>query len=371
MDAIGQAGTDEGFLEHAGLRAGAVEHGEVAVAAAAIEVLAHAVHHELGLVVLIEGGIELDGCAVVAVGPKFLPESSEVAGDEPVGGTQNGAGGAVVLLQADHFAAREVAGQSHHVLDARTAPAVDRLIVITHREHHAVGAGQQPQPLVLQVVGVLELIDQHMAEAGAVVGLNVGYIAAQFEGAQQQLREIHQTGLLALVLVGLIDPLVLALGVVAGVHQVTRAQPFVLAGVDPAGHRAGRPLLLRHVQLLQQPLDHALLVVGIEDLEVLRQPRLLPVQAQHAVGDAVKGADPQRADRDPDQLFDAAPHLGGRLVGEGDRQDRLRSDPFEGHQPGDAVGQHPGLARAGAGQHQTVGRRCRHRLRLGRIEVAE
>ena len=53
-------------------------------------------------------------------------------------------------------------------------------------------------------------------------------------------------------------------------------------------------------------LDEALLVLGVEDLEALRQAGLAPVQPQQAVRDAVEGADPQRAARHAEQLLDAA-----------------------------------------------------------------
>ncbi len=52
------------------------------------------------------------------------------------------------------------------------------------------------------------------------------------------------------------------------------------------------------------------------------------------------------------QLFDPLLHLAGRLVGEGDRQQLAGVDPPLLNQVGDTVGDHPGLARAGAGQQQ-------------------
>ena len=54
----------------------------------------------------------------------------------------------------------------------------------------------------------------------------------------------------------------------------------------------------------------------------------------------------------PTSVLDPLLHLGGGLVGEGDRQDRARVRLALGDQPGDPAGQHPGLARARAGDHQ-------------------
>jgi len=67
----------------------------------------------------------------------------------------------------------------------------------------------------------------------------------------------------------------------------------------------------------------------------------------------------------------ARAHLAGGLVGEGHGEDAVRRHAQHLIEPGDAVGQDPGLAGAGAGQHQIVSRRRGHRLTLGRVEIVE
>ena len=66
-----------------------------------------------------------------------------------------------------------------------------------------------------------------------------------------------------------------------------------------------------------------------------------------------------------DQRLEPADHLAGRAAGEGDQQDRLGRDP-PGDQVGDAVGDHPRLARARPGQDQVVPVRGRGRRALRR-----
>jgi len=70
-----------------------------------------------------------------------------------------------------------------------------------------------------------------------------------------------------------------------------------------------------------------------------------------------------------EELFHPLAHFASRLVGEGDRQDLPWADPQFPDQPGDAVNDDPGLARAGACQDQQRPRAVLYRLFLRRIEV--
>ena len=74
--------------------------------------------------------------------------------------------------------------------------------------------------------------------------------------------------------------------------------------------------------------------------------------SQQAMGQSVKGADPEVLHRTFEQGFDAAAHLGSGLVGKGDRQQALRRNTLDVDQPGGAVHQHTRLAAAGAGDDQ-------------------
>jgi hypothetical protein len=113
------------------------------------------------------------------------------------------------------------------------------------------------------------------------------------------------------------------------------------------------------------------LVVAVEDLEMLGQPGILPVGAQKAVGQAVEGTDPHAADGLPEDLLDAGAHLPRRLVGKGHRQEGPGRQMLGLDQPGDAMHQHPGLAAAGAGQHQAIAAGSSDGLALGIVEGVE
>jgi hypothetical protein len=70
--------------------------------------------------------------ALAQVAPQLLREQLGVQADHLVGRAQDGAGGAVVLLQLDDLQAGEVLGQALEVLDRGAAPAVDALVVVAH-----------------------------------------------------------------------------------------------------------------------------------------------------------------------------------------------------------------------------------------------
>ena len=75
--------------------------------------------------------------------------------------------------------------------------------------------------------------------------------------------------------------------------------------------------------------------------------------------------------RRPDQHARAIAHLPRGLVGERDGEDLVRLGRLGGHQVGDPMGQHPGLARAGSGQDQQRPLIVGHGLALGLVEAGE
>jgi hypothetical protein len=183
------------------------------------------------------------------------------------------------LLQAHDLRIRVVLAEAGQVLAAGAAPAVDRLIVVAHHVELAAAAGEQPQPGVLQAVGVLELVHQDVTEALAVMREQPGIVAQQLIGAQQQLGEVDQAVLRAGILVGDIDPHQLAVSRITGVAELRRPQAFLLAGVDEALKLPHRPAILVEFERAQHPLEQAALILAVQDLEVLWQMRLLPVLA--------------------------------------------------------------------------------------------
>ena len=314
------------------------------------------------------------------VGAQVLAQALRVVRDQVVGGVQDVPAGAVVLLQLDDTLDGVLTLEVGHVADARAAEGVDALVVVTDGEH-ALSApwwlvGPRPagrgckhlQPGVLQPVGVLELVDQHVREAALVMLAQRIVVAQQLEGAQHQLGEVDHALALALGLVGLVDLDQLARVLV--VHlDVARAQPVFLGAGDEPGHRLGHEALFVEVHRLDDALDRRELVGAVEDLEALRQTGELPVRAQEAVAQAVEGADPHAAHGHRQHRRQAREHLLGRLVREGHRHHAAGRDLTGRHQPGDARRQHPRLARTGTGQDQRRHTRQRDRRQLLGVQV--
>jgi len=71
------------------------------------------------------------------------------------------------------------------------------------------------------------------------------------------------------------------------------------------------------------------------------------------------------------QAFDAAEHLVCRFVCKRYGEDPTRMDAQLTDEPGDAIGDHAGLARAGAGEHEQGAGTVRHRLALLLIQSCE
>jgi len=83
-----------------------------------------------------------------------------VEADQVVGRAQDMAHRAVVLLQLDDLELGEIALQSGQILRPRSAPGVDRLVVVADRGEAAGRTDELTHELVLGAVGVLVLVDE-------------------------------------------------------------------------------------------------------------------------------------------------------------------------------------------------------------------
>ena len=123
-------------------------------------------HHVRGLVVLVLRVVAGDELAADLLGPQLLRPARRVVGDDGVRGVEDPLGRPVVLLEHDHRRLGEHLLEPHDVAKVGPAELVDRLIRVSHHEHVAVLFGEHAHELPLRDVRVLELVDQHLVEAG-------------------------------------------------------------------------------------------------------------------------------------------------------------------------------------------------------------
>ncbi|MDH6590726.1 hypothetical protein M2165_000615 [Variovorax sp. TBS-050B] len=379
VHAVGHARIEERGLDHPALRVAAVEHGHFLAVEAVAHELAHLLDHPLRLGQVGGRLVHPHRLARPLVGAQVLAQALLVVADELVGRIEDVAVAAVVLLQLDLVLHVELAHEVRHVAHARAAEGVDALVVVAHGDH-AVGtrheaardgvAREHLDPGVLQAVGVLELVDQDVAEAALVVLAHRLVVAQQLVAAQHQFAEVDHAFALALLLVELVELDFLAV-VVAADLDVAGAQAVFLGAGDEPLRLLGRIAFVVDVELLHEPLDRRELVLRVEDLEGRRQVRELPVRAQEAVAQAVEGADPHAAHVHGQHRREPGHHFLRGLVGEGHGEDAAGRDLAGLQQPSDAGGEHPGLARAGAREDECVARGQRDRSALLRVQVLQ
>ena len=147
------------------------------------------------------------------------------------------------------------------MLDTGAAPAVYRLVIIADGERNAARAGKQPKPGVLDRVGVLELVDQQVPEAPPIVREQLGIVAPQLVGAQQELCKIDQPAAVAKLLVAPVERDELPAIRVPLVVQVLGPQALVLLPVDEVLYFPRYPACFIEFEVPEQPLDQPQLVV--------------------------------------------------------------------------------------------------------------
>ena len=183
IDPVRHAGVEQRRLDDPALRVAAIQHRDLLAIHAIAHQLAHLVDHPLRLGQVAGRLDHAHRLARALVGAQVLAQALGVVADQRIGAVQDVAVAAVVLLELDLVLHVELAHEVGHVADPRAAKRIDALVVVAHGQHAARGAevrvtghggiaaatGQQLDPGVLQLVGVLELVDQDVAEPPLVM----------------------------------------------------------------------------------------------------------------------------------------------------------------------------------------------------------
>jgi hypothetical protein len=135
-----------------------------------------------------------------------------------------------------------------NMLDASASPPVNGLIVVADDKRHALISGKQSQPGILNCVCVLELIDQQMLEAAAIVRQQICVITPKFMRTQQQLCEIHKPTAFADLFVGPVKRDHLAPGGISLVVKMLWPQSLIFLRIDELLNIAGHPAAVIHLE---------------------------------------------------------------------------------------------------------------------------
>ena len=193
-DLVGHARAQEHIFENARLGVGAVEHGDVVVTRALGVQLLDLASNPAALVALIARLEGLDLLTIALGRKQALVLALRVVTHHGVGGAQDMARRAIVLLQLDGLAVFKVLLKVQDIGDVGATPAINGLVVVAHDHEVLVLGGQQVGDLVLDVVGVLILVDANVAEALLVLVEHLGAGAQQLERAHEQVVEVHRVG---------------------------------------------------------------------------------------------------------------------------------------------------------------------------------
>ena len=166
---IGYAVAAEGVFQGVGLGVHAVENGMITPVGAAVIVHHNIADDEVGLIALVESGFNKYLLSLATIRPQCFALAALIVANDSVGGVQNMPRGAVVLLQTDGTSTGVLLFKIEDIVNIRATETVDTLVIIAHHADVAVAACQQRGQAILKMVGILILVNQHIAELAAIV----------------------------------------------------------------------------------------------------------------------------------------------------------------------------------------------------------
>ena len=236
---VGHALAHEGGFQGARLRVGAIHHG--AATRRCLPARREAPDlgdDEAGLLLFVVGHLAPDEGALLVLRPQGLGLAQLVEHDDAVGGIEDSARGAVVLLQVDDHRIRVVVLELQNVANIGPAPTVDPLIAVPNYAQVAMLGGQQLDQQVLRVVGVLVLVDRDVAVAVGEVLTAVRVLLQVPHRLEDEVVEVERAVLLQPVLVLAVDTAHDLVEVACHLQAIRRHQ--IVLGLGDAGAHGPR-----------------------------------------------------------------------------------------------------------------------------------
>ena len=294
-----------------------------------------------------------DGAALRIVGAHFLRAAVLVAADESVRLLHDGAGGAVVGLQLQHFRAGKDLLKLQQCLGPRRPEAVDALVLIANHEDVAAAGGQQAEDGVLNLRGVLGLVHADVGPPALEVGQNVRVLPENAAGEDHLVIVVHPPGATEVVLILKIHPWEVHPVHLVGVDLRLRQHHVLAVGDVGAGIAdllvAGKGRTGSREEIPDHALDLPLIVQQGKCFRVF----LPGVVADHHRAQAVDGAEGQLAGVVfPKDTGKPGLHVLGSRHGVGHGEDALWRDALAVEHVSQPGHQHGGLAAPRHSQQQ-------------------
>ena len=237
---------------------------------------------------------------------------------------------AVVLLQADGAACVILLLKIEDIFNIRPPEPVDGLVIVPHHADILPPAGQQPGQQILQMVGVLILVNEDIPEFLLVIGPHLLVLLQQVDRMEDNIVKIQGVGLPQPAVVTGINlrhaghpPIPCIPGILG---ELIRGLVFILRVADDRHHGPGIKLLFIQAQRLYDISDDPLAVVAVVDGEIAVEPRsqLLNIPAQDADTGAVEGCRPDVLGSGTAHSLQAFFQLTGGFICKGNCNDRPR-----------------------------------------------
>ena len=334
-----------------------------------------------------------DWFPVASFGEEGLVGASFVLVDDALGGLEDIAGAAVILLKLDDFGAGKVAFKVEDIGEVGAAPGVDGLPVVTDDADVAVAVHEAFDEVILDGVGVLVLVNEDVLELVLPLGADVGVLAEKFGGAEQKIIKVQGGGGVFLGFVASIN----GGGVfLVGIDSLGGGSGGRGAGVFPVrdetvGVFGGEGLVAGEFEIAENPANESELVLGIIDGKIAIQAGRDVFNAEQANADTMEGAhighkaagwilgrgmlgEDASGSVNGALAFQETPeagaHFAGGFVGEGNGKDAAGAGAV-GDEVGDAMSEDLGFARASPGQDQEWSGEGFYGLALSGVQTSE
>ena len=189
---VGHAHAHEGALNRVRLGVHPVKHRMVTPLLPPLDRIHDGIRDKGALLLLVKGVIH-DDLFPGAIGcPEIFALSLGIMGDHSIGCVQNILRGAVILFETDHLCLLILLLEREDIFNRCAAEAVNTLVVVTDHAEVAAAAGQKAGEPVLRMVGILILVDHHIAEAVLIAGAHLLILFQELYCVNDDIVEVHR-----------------------------------------------------------------------------------------------------------------------------------------------------------------------------------